>query len=139
MTMAQTVDANRPQVLRAWDQIDWGQAEKTVLRLQHRIFMAKVRGDIKAMGSLQRLLVSSRAAKLLAVRRVSQVSGGRKTPGVDGVASISNAAREKLVQDGLSLKDYVPSPVRRVFIPKANGKMRPLGIPTLKDRAMQRS
>jgi RNA-directed DNA polymerase len=135
--MAQTIDANRPQVSKAWDQINWSQAEKSVLRLQHRIFMAKVRGDVKAMESLQRLLVSSRAAKLLAVRRVSQESSGRKTPGIDGVASISNADREKLVQDGLSLKEYVPSPVRRVFIPKANGKMRPLGIPTLKDRAMQ--
>jgi RNA-directed DNA polymerase len=137
LTVAQTIDANRPQVSHAWDQINWGQAEKTVLRLQHRIFMAKVRGDAKAMQSLQRLLVSSRAAKQLAVRRVSQESSGRKTPGVDGVASISNGTREKLVQDGLNLKGYVPSPVRRVFIPKANGKMRPLGIPTLKDRAMQ--
>jgi RNA-directed DNA polymerase len=137
LTMAQTIDANRPQVSSAWNQTNWGQVEKTVLRLQHRIFMAKVRGDVKAMESLQRLLVSSRAAKLLAVRRVSQESSGRKTPGIDGVASISNAAREKLVQDGLSLKDYVPSPVQRVFIPKTNGKMRPLGIPTLKDRAMQ--
>jgi RNA-directed DNA polymerase len=61
--------------------------------------MAKVRGDVKAMESLQRLLVSSRVAKLLAVRRVSQENSGRKTPGVDGVASISDAAREKLVQD----------------------------------------
>ncbi|MFO0865675.1 MAG: reverse transcriptase domain-containing protein [Gemmataceae bacterium] len=135
--MAQTIDANRPQDSLVWDRINWGQIEKTVLRLQHRIFMAKVRGDVKAMESLQRLHVSSRAAKLLAVRKVSQESSGRKTPGIDGVASISNHAREKLVQDGLNLKDYVPSPVRRVFIPKANGKIRPLGIPTLKDRAMQ--
>lgn len=135
--MAQTIDTNRTQAALDWDQINWGQTEKTVLRLQHRIFMAKVRGDVQAMESLQRLLVSSRAAKQLAVRRVSQESSGRKTPGIDGVASISNTDREKLVQDGLSLKDYVPSPVRRVFIPKANGKMRPLGIPTLKDRAMQ--
>jgi len=135
--VANTTDANGPQASYAWDQINWGQVEQTVLRLQHRIFMAKVRGDTKAMESLQRLLVSSRAAKLLAVRKVSQESSGRKTPGIDGVASISNEDREKLVQDGLRLKDYIPSPVRRVFIPKANGKMRPLGIPTLKDRAMQ--
>lgn len=135
--MAHTIDTNRPQVVLDWDQINWNQTEKTVQRLQHRIFMAKVRGDVEAMQSLQRLLVSSRAAKLLAVRKVSQENSGRNTPGIDGVASISNAAREKLVQDDLSLKDYVPSPVRRVFIPKANGKVRPLGIPTLKDRAMQ--
>jgi retron-type reverse transcriptase len=137
LTMAQAIDANGPQASSGWHQVDWARAEKAVLRLQHRIFMAKVRGDAKAMESLQRLLVSSRAAKLLAVRTVSQRNRGRKTPGVDGVASISDDDREKLVQNGLSLKDYRCSPVRRVFIPKANGKMRPLGIPTMKDRAMQ--
>ena len=137
LTMAQTIDANGSHASSNWDQIDWAQMEKAVLRLQHRIFMAKVRGNAKAMESLQRLLVSSRAAKVLAVRTVSQENSGRKTPGIDGVASISNEDREKLVQNGLSLKDYHALPVRRVFIPKANGKMRPLGIPTLKDRAMQ--
>ena len=135
--MAKSIDANGTQASLDWNQIDWGKVEKTVLRLQHRIFMAKVRGDVKAMESLQRLLVSSQAAKLLSVRKVGQENSGRKTPGVDGVVSNSNKDRENLVQDGLSLKDYIPSPVRRVFIPKANGKMRPLGIPTLKDRVMQ--
>jgi retron-type reverse transcriptase len=135
--MAKTIDANGTQASLDWNQIDWGKVEKTVLRLQHRIFMAKVRGDVKAMESLQRLLVSSRAAKLLSVRKVGQENSGRKTPGIDGVVSNSNKDRENLVQDGLSLKNYIPSPVRRVFIPKANGKMRPLGIPTLKDRVMQ--
>src|SRR3954465_8920560 len=135
--MAKPIDANRTQAVRDWNQVDWGKVEKTVLRLQHRIFMAKVRGDAKGMESLQRLLVSSRAAKLLAVRQVGQENSGRKTPGIDGVASNSNEDRGRLVQDGLSLKDYIPSPVRRVFIPKANGTMRPLGIPTLKDRAVQ--
>ena len=65
--------------------------EKTVLRLQHRIFMAKVKGDVKGMESLQRLLASSRAAKLLAIRKVGQENSGRKTPGIDGVVSISDA------------------------------------------------
>src|SRR5437764_15363638 len=106
--MAHTIDANRTQAPLPWNQVNWSQVEKTVLRLQHRIFMAKVRGDAKAMESLQRLLVSSRAAKLLAVRTVSQQNRGRKTPGVDGVASISDDDREKLVQErsepeGLSL------------------------------------
>ncbi len=129
--MGKLIDANRTQASLNWSQIDWQQVEQTVLRLQHRIFMAKVRRNVKGMESLQRLLTSSRAAKLLAIRKVGQENSGRKTPGIDGVVSISDANRVRLFQDGLSLKDYVPSPVRRVFIPKANGKQRPLGIPTV--------
>jgi Retron-type reverse transcriptase len=108
-----------------------------VRRLQHRIFMAKVRGDVRKVQALQRLLASSWSAKLLAVRKVAQENGGRKTPGIDGVVSTSDEDRARLLTDGLRLTGYRPSPVRRVFIPKANGTMRPLGIPTLKDRAMQ--
>jgi RNA-directed DNA polymerase len=135
--MGKLIDANGTQAVFDWSRINWSQVEKTVLRLQHRIFMAKVKGNVKGMESLQRLLASSWAAKVLAIRRVGQENSGRKTPGIDGVVSNSNAARENLLKDGLRLKDYVPSPVRRVFIPKANGKMRPLGIPTMKDRVMQ--
>jgi len=135
--MGQPIDANGTQALLDWSQIDWRKIEKTVLRLQHRIFMAKVKGDVKGMESLQRLLTSSRAAKLLAIRKVGQENSGRKTPGIDGVVSKSDRDRVRLFKDGLSLKDYVPLPVRRVFIPKANGKQRPLGIPAMKDRALQ--
>ncbi len=135
--MGKPVDANGTQAFLDWNQVDWGNVEKSVLRLQHRIFRAKVKGDVKAMESLQRLLVSSRSAKLLAIRKVAQENRGRKTPGVDGVVSKSAADRESLFKDGLSLKDYIPVAVRRLFIPKANGKMRPLGIPTMKDRVMQ--
>jgi RNA-directed DNA polymerase len=135
--MGKPIDANGTQAFLDWNQVDWGNVEKSVLRLQHRIFRAKVKGDVKATESLQRLLVSSRAAKLLAIRKVAQENSGRKTPGVDGVVSKSAADRESLFKDVLSLKDYIPLPVRRVFIPKANGKMRPLGIPTMKDRVMQ--
>jgi len=135
--MRELIDANGTQASVDWSQIDWQKVEKTVLRLQHRIFMAKVKGDVKGMQSLQRLLASSRAAKLLAIRKVGQENSGRKTPGIDGVVSKCDADRERLLKDGLCLKDYVPMPVRRVFIPKANGKQRPLGIPTLKDRVMQ--
>ena len=120
-----------------WDRINWLRVEQTVRRLQHRIFMAKVRGDRQRMESLQRLLASSWSAKLLAVRKVAQENDGRKTPGIDGVVSISDEDRVRLLKDGLNLRGYRPLPVRRVFIPKANGKLRPLGIPTLKDRAMQ--
>ena len=135
--MGSPIDANGTQADINWSQIDWQKVEEAVLRLQHRIFMAKINGDAKGMESLQRLLASSRAAKLLAIRKVGQENSGRRTPGVDGVVSESNRDRERLFKDGLNLKGYVPQPVRRVFIPKANGKQRPLGIPTMKDRAMQ--
>ena len=81
------------------------------------------------MESLQRLLASSWSAKLLAVRQVAQENDGRKTPGIDGVVSTTDEDRVNLIQDGLRLQGYRPLPVRRVFIPKANGKLRPLGIP----------
>jgi RNA-directed DNA polymerase len=135
--MGKLIDANGTQASLDWSQIEWQKVEKTVLRLQHRIFMAKVKGDVKGMESLQRLLTCSRAAKLLAIRKVGQENRGRKTPGIDGVVSISDAHRVRLLKDGLSLKDYVPLPVRRVFIPKTSGKLRPLGIPAMKDRALQ--
>jgi RNA-directed DNA polymerase len=135
--MGKPIDTNGTQAVLVWSQIDWQKIEKTVLRLQHRIFMAKVKGDAMGMESLQRLLASSRAAKLLAIRKVGQENSGRRTPGIDGVVSISDAHRERLFKDGLNLKDYAPLPVRRMFIPKANGKLRPLGIPTMKDRALQ--
>jgi RNA-directed DNA polymerase len=137
LTVRQLTDANGARSDLDWNQINWLRVEQTVRRLQHRIFMAKVRGDLQRMESLQRLLASSWSAKLLAVRKVAQENDGRKTPGIDGVVGISAEDRVGLLQDGLSLVGYRPLPVRRVFIPKANGKLRPLGIPTLKDRAMQ--
>jgi hypothetical protein len=113
--MGKPIDANPTQTILDWSQIDWRKIERVVLRLQHRIFMAKVKGDVKGMESLQRLLASSRAAKLLAIRKVGQENSGRKTPGIDGVVSNSDRDRVRLFQDGLSLKDYAAAPVRRVY------------------------
>ena len=72
----------------------------------------------------------------MAVRKVTQENRGKHTPGVDGVIIDTPEARRQLL-DSLTFKDYRPKPVRRVYIPKASGKRRPLGIPTIKDRAMQ--
>lgn len=106
--------------------------KKAVRRLQHRIFMAKARGDQRRMESLQRLLASSWSAKLLAVRQVAQENAGRKTPGIDGVVSTTDGDRENLLKDDLRLRGYRPLPVRRVYIRKADGKQRPLGIPMVR-------
>src|SRR5262249_55260421 len=113
-------------------QVNWRQVEREVRRLQQRIFMAKVRGDRQRLEALQRLLASSWSAKLLAVRQAAQENDRRKTPGIDGVVSTSDEDRVSLPKCGRCLRGYRPLPVRRVFSPKASGKLRPLGIPTVR-------
>jgi len=137
LTVGRLTDATGAVPALDWGQINWRKVERDVRRLQQRIFMAKVRGDRRRLQALQRLLTSSWSAKLLAVRKVAQDNSGRKTPGIDGVVSTTDEDRVNLLQGGLCLTGHRPLPVRRVFIPKANGKLRPLGIPTLKDRALQ--
>src|SRR5262249_20373680 len=98
---------------------------------------ASRRGDTKMVHRLERLLMKSWAARCLAVRRVSQDNAGKKTAGVDGVASLSPLQRINLVND-LRTLDRAARPVRRVWIPKPGSTdQRPLGIPTMRDRAAQ--
>ena len=120
----------------AWADIDWAATEALVGRLQGRIYRAAAAGNGKQVKNLQKLLVRSVSAKRLAVRRVTQQNAGRDTPGVDGVVCRTPASRTRLVA-GLSLRDGRPQPVRRVYIPKSDGRQRPLGIPTIRDRALQ--
>lgn len=120
----------------AWSDIDWAAAEAAVRRLQDRIYRAAAAGNRRQEKNLQKLLVRSRSAKRLAVRRVTQQNAGRNTPGVDGLVCRTPESRMRLA-DGLSLRDHRPQPVRRVHIPKSDGRMRPLGIPTIRERALQ--
>lgn len=118
-----------------WHQIEWGQVHKTVRRLQKRIVEAQKQGRYGKVKALQHLLTRSFSAKALAVKRVTQ-NHGRRTPGVDKVIWDSAAKKAKALQQ-LRSRGYHPQPVRRVYLEKSNGKLRPLGIPTMKDRAMQ--
>lgn len=120
-----------------WQNINWAATSNTVRRIQERIFRATRNQQWKQVKSLQKLLVRSTSAKLLAIRKVTQENHGKHTAGVDGVVIDSPEAREQLLREGLSLKDHRPAPVKRVYIPKGNEKIRPLGIPTVKDRVLQ--
>lgn len=118
-----------------WHEIRWDKCHLEVRKLQVRIAKATREGKWRKVKALQWLLTHSFSAKALAVRRVTE-NQGRRTAGVDKVTWSTPEAKAKGV---LSLKriGYQPKPLRRVYIPKSNGKMRPLGIPTMKDRAMQ--
>ena len=119
----------------SWHKIDWGKVTLVVKSLQQRIAQAIRQGKWHKSKRLQGLLSHCYAAKLLAIRRVTQ-NKGKRTAGVDGCTW--RTAKDKLnAIAGLQLKGYKSSPLRRVNIPKGNGKTRPLGIPTMRDRAMQ--
>lgn len=128
--------AGAPSKLRSWNAIDWQSVEREVLRLQERIAKAEREERWGKVRSLQRILVRSRAGRLWAVRRVT-TNKGKNTPGVDRVTW--RRARQKLAAvESLMRHGYRPQPLRRIYISKKDRRgLRPLGIPTMKDRAMQ--
>ncbi len=131
------IEQTKGQTLDSWAKINWSAVERIVERLQARIYRAAEQGHHAKVKNLQKLLARSTSTKLLAIRRVTQENKGRHTPGIDGKVCKTPEDRLELLKDGLSLNGYRPKPVRRVYIPKSNGKQRPLGIPTIKDRVMQ--
>ena len=118
-----------------WHAIDWPKAHHSVRRLQARIVKAQQDGHIGKVKALQRLLTHSFSGKALAVKRVTE-NQGKRTPGVDRITWNTPDKKATAVQS-LRQRGYQPRPLRRVHIPKSNGKTRPLGIPTMQDRAMQ--
>lgn len=118
-----------------WRQVDWNQVHRNARRLQARIVKATQEGRWGKVKALQRLLTHSHSGRLLAVKRVTE-NQGRRTPGVDKELWDTNEKKATAAHT-LRQRGYEPQPLRRVYIPKSNGKMRPLGIPTMRDRAMQ--
>ncbi|MFM0069321.1 reverse transcriptase N-terminal domain-containing protein, partial [Paraburkholderia aspalathi] len=135
MTTAATPLIGASPKVASWDAIDWRAIEQQVQRLQLRIAKATRERRWGKVKALQWLLTHAFSAKLLAVRRVTR-NPGRNTAGVDGVVW-KTAAQKLRAARSLQRKEYRPLPLRRIYIPKKNGKLRPLGIPCMFDRAQQ--
>jgi len=134
---AETVNGPEDEAL-GWDAIVWPVHEENVRRLRQRIFKATKEQDLATVRNLQRMMLRSWSNTLVSVRQVTQRNAGRGTPGVDGQVALTARARMDLaVQVHRTARSFQPLPVRRVYIPKANGKQRPLGIPAITDRAHQ--
>src|SRR5215831_14558115 len=119
----------------AWQTINWRAVCRNVCRLQARIVKTTREGRWGKVKALQHLLTHSFSGKALAVRRVTE-NQGKRTPGVDGI-TWDTPEQKAVAITRLRQRSYRPQPLKRVYIPKRNGKLRPLGIPAMSCRAMQ--
>ncbi|MFZ7321390.1 reverse transcriptase N-terminal domain-containing protein, partial [Comamonas jiangduensis] len=137
--MRKTIDSSGSASSREpqnWHAIDWHLVERFVRTTQQRIAKATQEKDWRRVKALQRSLNHSFSARALAVRRVTE-NQGKRTAGVDRQLWDSPALKWAAIGRLKQQRGYKAKPLRRVYIPKSNGKERPLGIPTMFDRAMQ--
>ena len=124
----------------AWNKLPWRKLEKHCYRIQKRIYRASQRGKTRAVHTLEKLLMKSEAARLVAVRRVTQDNQGKKTAGIDGIKSVKPQERFAMADTihPTRWKQHASQPVRRVWIPKpGKAEQRPLGIPPMIERCKQ--
>ncbi|MFD1363716.1 group II intron reverse transcriptase/maturase [Actinoplanes sichuanensis] len=135
---AEAVAVNGPEGVPDWYAIDWRVCEDHVRRLRQRIFTASQAQDHKRVRNLQKLMLRSRSNTLLAVRRVTEINAGRLTAGMDGRIVLDGQDKAALADDVQRRQQpWQARPVKRVYLPKADGRRRPLGIPVIVDRVMQ--
>ncbi|WP_293116861.1 group II intron reverse transcriptase/maturase [Moorena sp. SIO4G3] len=120
-----------------WHSINWKEAHRQVRKLRQRIFKATREGNWKKVNKLQRLMLRSYSNIQVSVRRATQDNKGKKTAGVDKEKCLNPQQRGQMVQTLTTLKSWSPKPTKRIYIPKSNGKKRPLGIPSITDRCLQ--
>ncbi len=133
----QTNFANVTKRTTDWQRVNWRRAFRVVRNLRQRIFKATRNGDWRRVRNLQRLLLKSYSNVLLAVRRVTQINAGKRTPGIDKLLVKTGPAKAILADALKQQVPWKPLPAKRVYIPKGNGKRRPLGIPSVIDRCLQ--
>ena len=129
--------ANGTEKQTAWNAINWPKANRTVRNLRQRLFRAAQESNLKKVRSLQKLMLKSYSNRLVSVRRVAQINAGKHTPGVDKLVLKTPAARGNMVDHLAHVTLWKVKPVRRIYIPKTSGKLRPLGIPVVVDRCLQ--
>lgn len=120
-----------------WKKLPWKKFRRNLFRLQNRLYKAVRDNNLVLAKNLQKLILKSTSAKMLAIRQITQLNKGKKTAGIDGIKSLDFTQRLQVFFTLGCVKQWKPKELRRIPIPKKNGKIRVLSVPTITDRIWQ--
>jgi RNA-directed DNA polymerase len=137
--MTLTDNSHSSSYLTDWHDVDWKKVNKEVTKLRYRIFTSCKNGAFKKVRKIQKLMLNSKSNLLQSIRRITSINAGRITPGVDNMVALEPKQKLELFYliSKSKLSDWSLRPVRRIYIPKPDGRQRPIGIPTIRDRILQ--